>query len=231
MSNNQSQSALLELRNEILRGELKAGQKLRASHLADEMTSSRTPIKEALIALEAEGLLIADKSGYSVRSFNIDDVYASIDIRGLMEAAAVQKAAEIGVSASKIVRLRDLILAMDEIIKTQTLEDYDELNDTFHREVVECSNSRLIIDEVERSYRFPFAAPSAFPNSDRTAAQFVSSLAIGQAHHSTIVDAIEAREGARAFAIMREHARLAYGNIQEALANQPNLPQLALVRS
>jgi GntR family transcriptional regulator of vanillate catabolism len=45
-------------------------------------------------------------------------------------------------------------------------------------------------------------------------------LTVGQDHHHCVVRAIENREGARAEALMREHARLAHRNLQLALVNQ-----------
>ena len=94
MSQHQWQIALYQLRSQIVSGELIGGTKLRASHLAEQMNASRTPISEALVKLEDEGLLIRDKSGFTVRSFELSDVYDAIDLRGLLEGAAVQRAAE-----------------------------------------------------------------------------------------------------------------------------------------
>ena len=231
MSSNQSQTILFELRRKILRGELRAGQKLRASHLEQTMGSSRTPIKEALVVLEAEGLLNTDKSGYSVRSFDIEDVYTSIEIRGLLEAHAVQKAAQNGVSDQSMAQLRTLIDEMDQIINARQFEQYETLNDRFHRTLTACANSAILSEEIERSYRLPFAAPSAFPDRGHFGTHFAASLSVAQMQHCAIVDAIEARDGLRGFFIMREHARLAFGNIKEAIAKNPSLPQLALVQA
>ena len=58
-------------------------------------------------------------------------------------------------------------------------------------------------------------------------------LLIGQDHHRIVVDAIENREGARAEAVMREHARLAARNLRLALRNRTHLdllPALALLK-
>ena len=60
MSTLQWKQALYQLRSRLVSGELVGGTKLRASHLANEMGISRTPIGEALIKLEGEGLLIRD---------------------------------------------------------------------------------------------------------------------------------------------------------------------------
>lgn len=231
MSKSQRLSALYLLRHRIVRGELPAGAKLRASHLAREMEFSRTPLSEALMALEAEGLLISDKSGYTVRSFTLDDVFMAIDLRGLLEGAAAQTAAERGVSAEQLSSLRQLVAAMDQVIGQGDTSEYDALNEAFHHDLTACCGSSILIEEVARSYRFPFAGPSSFPARNDPSARFQASLSTGQAQHHAIVNSIEAREGMRAFSLMREHARLAHANVHEAMRKQDGHPQLALVTS
>ena len=61
--------------------------------------------------------------------------------------------------------------------------------------------------------QLPFAGPSAFLNAQITVPAFRASLSVGQAHHRAIVHAIEMREGSRAEAVTREHARLARQNL------------------
>jgi GntR family transcriptional regulator of vanillate catabolism len=59
-------------------------------------------------------------------------------------------------------------------------------------------------------------------------------LMIAQDHHRIVLDAIENREGARAEAIMREHARLAARNLRSALKNRAHLdllPASALIKA
>ena len=85
MTELQWKSALYQLRSRLVSGELIGGTKLRASHLAAEMGISRTPIGEALIKLEGEGLLVRDKSGFTVRTFALNDVFDAIDLRGSLK--------------------------------------------------------------------------------------------------------------------------------------------------
>lgn len=183
------------------------------------------------MALEAEGLLIGDKSGYTVRSFTLDEVLTAIDLRGLLEAACAQRAAENGISDQQVSALRQLLFQMDEVLKHSNKRDYDALNEKFHNALAESSKSSILIEEVSRSYRFPFAGPSAFPVHKQPSARFEASLILGQSQHHAIVDAIEAREGSRAFALLREHARLAHDNVCEAMKEKHHHPQLALVRT
>ncbi len=231
MSTLQWKQALYQLRSRLVSGELVGGTKLRASHLAGEMGISRTPIGEALIKLEGEGLLIRDKSGFTVRSFKLDEVFDAIDLRGILEGAALQKAAEKGVSESSIENLKILLADLDQVIADGNVADYDQLNLDFHRQITHLCNSDILIAEIERSYRLPFAGPSAFPTAKNDTRRFRASLTIGQEHHHQMVSALSHREGARSFSLMTEHARLAHENVRAAIRSREQSPQLALVNN
>lgn len=230
MSELQWKSALYQLRSQIVSGELLGGTKLRASHLAEQMSVSRTPISEALVKLEGEGLLVRDKSGFTVRSFELSEVYDAIDLRGVLEGAAVQRAAERGITDSELSEVQGLLLELDEVIQVGNVAEYDQLNLDFHHRITELSKSEILIAEVQRSYRFPFAGPSAFPTQHSDSERFRASLIIGQQHHQQIVAAVSQRAGARAFALMCEHAKLAHQNVHAATKAREAPPQLALVK-
>ncbi len=83
--------------------------------------------------------------------------------------------------------------------------------------------------------RLPFASPSAFLPDNANIAAFRRSLTVAQDQHRMIVQAIAAREGSRAEALAREHARTARRNLEYVLAEDrslmKHLPGLALVVS
>ena len=73
--------------------------------------------------------------------------------------------------------------------------------------------------EIARISGLPFAGPSAFIEDTR-ARQLATTLTLAQSQHRAIIEAITAREGARAEALAREHARAARRNAEELLARQ-----------
>lgn len=233
MSELQWKTVLYQLRSQIVSGELIGGTKLRASHLAEHLNVSRTPVSEALIKLEGEGLLVRDKSGFTVRSFSLSDVYDAIDLRGILEGAAAQKAAERLVPNTELKKLRAILKDLDEVIEQgdsgNNVGDYDKLNLEFHLCIAELSGSEILLAEVKRSYLLPFAGPSAFPTTHRDFSRFWASLIIGQHHHQQVVAAIANAAGARAYALMLEHAKLAHRNVDVAVEARESAPQLALV--
>lgn len=223
---NHTKRALLELRQRIINGKITGGQRLYEVALAKELQVSRTPAREAMSRLAEEGLLErASGGGFMVRSFSRQDVFLAIEIRGVLEGTAARLAAEQGVKGALLLPIKETLAKLDgcfgERLDDVNFDAYSELNGRFHAQLGELSGSPLLVRELERAKSLPFASPSAFvPDSSKIENFQISLIAAQQQHHS-IIAAIEAREGTRAEAIGREHARLARLNIEYALGQSP----------
>lgn len=233
----QSQRALMGVRELIISGELAAGARLHEVALSARLGISRTPLRAALARLGQEGLVEAlPTGGYAVRSFSRADVIDAIELRGVLEGTAVRLAAERGVNGDRMSALETLLRELDQALRgseeDMQFERYVELNATFH-ETLWGLASNTIRREIERVTSLPFASPSAFLDKQADVPAFRRSLYGAQAQHRAIVDAIAGREGARAEALAREHARLARLNLEHVLDEDRSLirrvPALALV--
>jgi GntR family transcriptional regulator of vanillate catabolism len=234
----QSLTAQLELRDLILGGELSAGTRLLETALSERIGISRTPLREALGALEHEGLLERQLTGgYLVRTFSFDDVVDAIEIRGLLEGAAARKASERGANSDKLAEMRKLLAELDKIVVITAgdfdLPTYTDLNAKFHNCLTQLAGGRTLMRELERANRLPFASPSAFLDAQAASQKFKQSMLIAQSQHRDLLEAIEAGEGARAEFIAREHARLALKNLKYVMNHDRSLmekvPGLSLV--
>jgi GntR family transcriptional regulator of vanillate catabolism len=233
----QSQRALMGVRELVISGEIGAGSRLSEVALAERLGISRTPLRAALARLAEEGLVEAIPSGgYAVRSFAREDVVDAIELRGVLEGTALRLAAERGVAPKAMSDLNQLLDAIDETLVGE-IEDMDfdlyvELNARFH-EMLWGLASQTIRREIERITSMPFASPSAFLDKQSDVPAFRRSLYGAQAQHRAMVNAIEQREGARAEALAREHARLARQNLEHVLDRDRSLirrvPALSLV--
>jgi GntR family transcriptional regulator of vanillate catabolism len=88
----QTVSALLQLRDLILSGELAPGQRLQELAIVDRLGVSRTPVRAALVRLEEEGLVEAIPSGgYAVRAFSEQEVDEAIEKRKGVRAEAIMR--------------------------------------------------------------------------------------------------------------------------------------------
>jgi GntR family transcriptional regulator of vanillate catabolism len=221
----QTLKAVLGVRDLVYSGAAAPGERLSEITLSERLGLSRTPVRAALARLEQEGLLESIPSGgYAVRALSEADILDAIELRGVLEGTAARLAAERGVVPTKLALFKALVADLDEIVRGPA-EDLDfaayvKKNAEFHEMLAGLSGSQVIRREIERVLRLPFAGPSAFLNAQTDIPAFRASLAVGQAHHRALAEAIEMREGARAEALAREHARLARQNLAIVMANR-----------
>jgi GntR family transcriptional regulator of vanillate catabolism len=211
--------AQLSLRDLILSGDLRPGDRISELSVVERLGISRTPIRMALVRLEEEGFLEAIPSGgFAVKAFSERDIHDAIEMRGTLEGFAARLAAERGVRNAVMLQLKDRLAQLDELVGRPTLsvEDFSQyvgLNGQFHSLMIEAADSPVLARQIDRALNLPFASPSGFVMVHKI-------LTIAQDHHHCVVRAIEEREGARAESLMREHARLAHRNLQLAFRNQ-----------
>ncbi|XDA97279.1 GntR family transcriptional regulator [Sulfitobacter sp. LCG007] len=209
------------LRTLILTGAFAPGERLPEPVISDRLRVSRTPLREAMSQLVDEGIVERlPTGGCRVSSYSMQDIVDAIEVRGTLEGLAVRLAAERGVPTSEIAACAETLGRIDDALARpggMEFGTYVRLNAEFHRRIVGACNSPVVIREVERAWNQLLASPSAFLHGQEDSAAFRASLLGAQRHHRTILEAVEAREGARAEATAREHARLARQNLRAAL--------------
>ena len=228
----QTVKAQLRLRELILAGELAAADRISELALVERLGMSRTPIRMALVRLQEEGLLeVIPSGGFMVKDFTEADIRDAIEVRGTLEGLAARLAAERGASPSALSELADCLDKIDELLAATSLDidrfsSYTDLNAYFHRLMMDLPESRVVTRQIERAVTIPFASPDAFVMVQALTPEGRDILFVAQQQHRAVVEAIERREGTRAEAIMREHARIAQRNLQTALKNQKTLNML-----
>jgi GntR family transcriptional regulator of vanillate catabolism len=236
----QTVRAQLALRDMILSGQLRPGERISELQAVDITHVSRTPVRLALVRLEDEGLLQAIPSGgFMVKAFSERDILDSIELRGTLEGLAARFAAERGASARNLEPLKECLADLDQLVRQDPVSEeafsaYVTLNARFHALLTELSGSAPLMRQIDRVSALPFASPSGFVMAQSALPEAHQILLIAQDHHRIVVDAIENREGTRAEAVMREHSRLAARNLRLALRNRTHLdllPALALLKS
>jgi GntR family transcriptional regulator of vanillate catabolism len=235
----QTRRAELALREAIADGSLGAGERLSELTLTERFGVSRTPLRTALVRLASEGVIeAAPNGGYLVRAFSAEDLIDAVDLRGVLEGHAARRAAERGASARDLGAIEALLVAIDDLLVAETLGEeafaaYVDLNARFHAALIGLAGNPTLAREIERVQALPFAGPSAFVGVQARLPRARSILIEAQSHHRAVVEAIRDREGGRADALMREHARLARRNLQAALTDRERLdglPGVALIR-
>ena len=238
-SASQAMKAQLQLREAILSGDLPPSARLTEMAIVERLGMSRTPVRTALARLAEEGLLESlPGGGYSVRTFREQDVADAIELRGVLEGMLARRAAERGARREAVDAARQCLNEIDAVLAAATLDDeaisrYEQLNDVFHQCVQAMAQAPVLQRELDRVVKLPFASPSAFVIVDCHSRRARDMLTVAQHQHWQVLDAIAAREGARAEALLREHCRIAQRNLQVALhaaPDQPNAPGVGLIR-
>ena len=234
-----SVKALLAIRELILDGSLAAGRRISEVAIAERTGISRTPIRAALQRLAEEGLVETIPSGgVVVKSFSQQDVFDSIEVRGTLEGLAARLAAERG-SGHRLIQLQSCLQELDAIVDTaitteEGFSDYVASNARLHAMIVDMAESPTLSRQLDRAMAVPFASPSGFVMAQAVMPESHRILMVAQDQHRCIVEAIAAREGARAQALMQEHARLAGRNLKLALRHEKALERVpggALIRT
>jgi GntR family transcriptional regulator of vanillate catabolism len=229
----QTGRTLLNLREMLLRGDFHAGERISELPLVARLGVSRTPIRLALDRLCHEGLLeIAPAGGFVVRGFTVEDVWDGIEMRGILEGSAARLACERLTDLTGLDRLRQYRDEMEAHTfsggapNIDAFAKYMDLNEAFHAEIIAMAKSPLLRKTFERVNALPFAAPSAVVFANARVPNAARNFAIGQEHHTAIVEAIEQREGSRAEALAREHSRLARRNLEAIFSDRSILSQV-----
>ena len=226
LRSSQTARATLLLRELVLDGHFLPGERIKEIPLASKLEVSRIPLRLALERLAHEGLLdVRPTRGFVVQQFSSTDMYDSIELRGSLEGTAARLAAERLRDSSDLSALRDLSKQMDSLFQKRDLNlagftSYIDLNARFHAALVELSRSRILRRAVKQACTLPFASPSAFLLKQQASPGSRELFQIALDHHHGILDAISHREGMRAEALAREHARLARRNLDVALGDR-----------
>jgi len=134
-----------QIRSAIIEGRLKPGDHIRESDLTSELGVSRTPVREALILLEREGLIVSEiNRGSFVRQFDEKDIRDIFSMRTNLENFAGELIID-KLDESDIVQLEALIARQKLAIDTGDTKSIRRIDMSFHEYLVEKSEHPLLI--------------------------------------------------------------------------------------
>ncbi|WP_270732138.1 GntR family transcriptional regulator [Shimia sp. Alg240-R146] len=189
---NATYSALL---SEIRDGKLLPGDRLRETELADRLGISRTPVREAIRQLEADGLVShVPRQGASVRSLSYAEVMELYEMRAVLEGAAVRFA----VRSASDVEIAELRALNEELLEAGQGTRAFHLNRHFHAQLLNAAKNRFLTKSVQAMQRaMMILGPTTLADSSR----FESAVK----EHTAVLDALQARDADAAEAAMRHH--------------------------
>ena len=188
-------NAYERLKREILQGVLPPGYQAPEPDIASRLGMSRTPVREALIRLEAEGLIdLVPRRGAKVVAISRKDICEIFQILAVLEALAAGEAAGREGRDRILEEFEHLLAESDLALKSEDIGTWAQLDDSFHRLIAEiCGNDRLeaeitgLLDQIYRANSVLLRlnkAPAANAEDHR---KIVEAIASGDAETATDV--------------------------------------------
>ncbi|MDM0029538.1 GntR family transcriptional regulator [Variovorax saccharolyticus] len=196
-----------QLRSKILTLEIKPGARLVEDDISSMLEAGRTPVREALLRLQGEGLVSRDR-GWVVESTDPSSFRTIFESRIAIEGYATRLAAE----RATLADLDGLQLLVDEMDRGEALprSEINRLNQSFHRTIVALSNNPFFVELHERT-QFQYwnlRLPVIFMKDQ---------LGRSAEQHKAILGAMKDRNGALAEQVTREHIETTMGIVADAL--------------
>lgn len=213
-------AAYERIKSDILSGKYKPGEHLREKDLCDDLQVSRTPVRDALVRLGQEGLVVLKPhKGVFVRKFtkkNIQDYYQT---RAILEGLGAKLAAKHVTESSKeqllsiIEKMKETLYKSDQV--TEGNEAIIKLNNSFHDYVFEIANNE-VLDQMRKTLAYPIAlirSTSWISKSRR-----LESLQ----EHENIVNAIVLEDDEKARTLAEVHIYNAWRSAESNWEKLPN---------
>lgn len=186
------------LRDRILNGEYKSGQKLNELTLVKELNISRTPIREALKQLELEGLVesIPNKGVY-VRGFSPRDIDDMFEMRKELESLAIKLAID-RMDDIHLAKIRDVFDLMEFYTQKKDQDKVSDLNILYHEAIYQATQSNYF-EQILKDIHYYVSV------SSRHCLEGATRMESALEEHRNILLAIEDQDRDGASELIRRH--------------------------
>lgn len=197
----QGQDAYQRIVRDIRTGALNPGDRLTETELASRLQISRTPVREAIRQLEADGLVAhVPRLGATIRTLDPAEISELYEMRAVLEGTA----ARLAVRAASEVELReiaDIHAAMGRLL--QDGGALSKHNQHFHVAILNAARNRFLLKAVDTVQKtLLILGRSTMEQGDRATTAL--------AEHAEILDALQNRDGPAAERLMRAHIQSAH---------------------
>jgi DNA-binding GntR family transcriptional regulator len=191
-----------QTRQLIIDGTLPARTKVRETDLARQFGVSRTPLREALRQLQAEGLLTpVERGGYVVSNLGPEQLADAYVVRGVLDGLAAELAAAKRRRVDLAV-LADLLDELDAALDREDDAELSRLNRLFHDSIASVSGNEFLQPSLAN-------IRDLFDSFRTEAVRDPGRRAAAHAEHHALYDAIQARDAEGAARLARQHVRSA----------------------
>ncbi|MDO3378463.1 GntR family transcriptional regulator [Geoalkalibacter halelectricus] len=201
------------IRDAILRGTLKPGEKVAEPELAERFGISRTPIREAFRQLESEGYLtVIPRKGAVVTALSERDVKEFYAIKAILEGYAARIAAK-NLSDKEIERLEAINERLQQLADEGDVKSFYRTHNEFHELFIRAAgNHKLaeLINQLVVKFNRPRMASLSLPGR----------MQISVNEHSRLLEAFKARNGEQADNLVRKTASLGGQLLIQSMAQE-----------
>lgn len=198
------------VRDLIIEGILEPGSRIDEAQLIEDLGVSRTPFREALRTLAAEGLVIVRPSkGSIVRKLTPADVFSMLEVLGHLEKLAGELACE-RASDEELKELIDLHDRMMECYKLRDRMPYYKMNQDFHLRLAELSKNEPL-QEVQANIQAKLKRIRYIGSQDP------DSWAGAVTDHEEMVQALKNRDGKRLGEAMAAHLNRTWSRVKDSI--------------
>ena len=188
------------LRELIIEGELKPGQRLNERLLCEQLRVSRTPLREALRRLAHDGLVtLVPNHGAFVSEMSKQSVHESFEIMGALEALAGELACRF-ITDTEVAEIEALTFEMMACHARRDLPEYYRLNRAIHDRIATAGRNALL-DEL--SHKLNLRIQNLRFRSNLDSQKWDHAVR----DHQRMVELLKARDGPALSALMREHLK------------------------
>jgi DNA-binding GntR family transcriptional regulator len=200
------------IRGIITSGELAPGQKIPERELCEQFGVSRTPLREALKVLASEGIVtLRPNRGAMVRPLTIEELEEVFPVMGALEALSGEIAC-LHITDAEVEAIRRMHGVMVEHWRRGELQDYFRLNQRIHVAILEATRNETL-KSIYRGLSGRLLSARYIANmSPERWAQAVE-------EHEAILEALDARDGARLAEILKSHLANKLATVKEWLRN------------
>ncbi len=202
-----------EIERQILQGELAPGSKLIEAAMAAQLGVSRGPVREAFRALSQAGLVRVEKNrGVFVRQVSLEEASEIYEVRAALEGLNGRLAAR-RIAIDEIEQLRAVVKRMHMVQKTRRAEDYFVLNVEFHDLLARAARNNALL----ANYRGVVNQLDLYRRA--TISRSVENIPLSTREHEAIIEAVAARDEARAEALLTEHVLVSRARLHATLGS------------
>lgn len=196
-----------------------AGEQLDVKALSEKMRISRTPLREALLRLESEGLVRAEpRVGFFVSGVTKQDLRELFELREITEGYAAEKAAR-RLTDSDFDHLEELQRSSEEAVGVGDLERFTEVEIGIHSLILNSSQNRRLLQMIESIKDLTYCERMMAVRTQEEAKKslILANVSESVREHRRIVDALRQKDCALAGRAMVDHIRAVKTRLLEFL--------------